>query len=336
MGRVEGKAVFVPFTIPGEEVSVRITRQKKSFAEAELLSVENPSEHRVAPVCPYFQHCGGCAYQHIDYAAQLQIKAKQVEQTLRRVGGFEHPPMNPMVGSLNPYGYRSRIRVHVQGGEIGFYAFGSHELIDIDQCPIASESVNQMLREFRSKKLKEGDYTLSESGRGRFFEQANPQVADLMLQIVGGLVREDHDLLIDAYCGAGLFAKYLVNQFKRVVGIESNEQAVAAAKASAIEKEVYLAGDVATHLSRVFSENRSSKTTLLVDPPAIGLSPDVIKAIQEGQPLELVYVSCNPATLARDLKMLGSKYALQSVTPLDMFAQTAEIEVVTHLLLASV
>lgn len=328
---MEGKVVFVPFTIPGEEVEVRLSRQKKSFAEAELLAIETASEQRVEPGCPYFQRCGGCAYQHIEYALQLQIKSKQVEDTLRRVGGLAPVPMRPIIGSPDPYGYRSRIRVHVEGGVTGFYAYGSHELVDIARCPIASDQVNQLLSQLRGRPMRDGDYTLSESGRGRFFEQANPKVSELMLQEVSALVAKDQQLLIDAYCGAGLFGKYLAKQFERVVGIESNEHAVEVAKASAGANEQYLAGDVASHLAQLLKGADLSRTTLLVDPPAIGLSEQVIHAVLEAPPAELVYVSCNPATLARDLKLLNSKFELRSVTPLDMFAQTAEIEVLTQL-----
>lgn len=331
VGRQDGKVVFVPFTIPGEQVSVRITREKKSFAEAELISIETSSAHRVEPRCPYFQECGGCAYQHIDYLLQLKLKSTQVEQTLRRVGGINPVPMQPIIAAPEPYGYRSRLRVHVQDGVTGFYAYGSHDLVDIEYCPISSENVNAMLAKFREKPRRDGDYTLSESGRGRFFEQANPQVAELMLELVGKLVAPYQELLIDAYCGAGLFAKFLSKHFPRVIGIESNQHAVEVARASAGANEEYLAGDVAAHISGVLQANQPGKTTLLVDPPAIGLSAQVAQAILSGAPAELIYVSCNPATLARDLKFLATQYELLSVTPLDMFAQTAEIEVVTHL-----
>lgn len=145
VGRSGGKVVFVPFTIEDEEVAVQITRQKKNFAEAELLAVEKPSPHRVAPVCRYFGQCGGCSYQHIEYNHQLEIKARQVEQTLKRVGRLGEIPMRAIIPSPKSYEYRNRIRVHVSEGTTGFYAANRLELIDIESCSIASREVNEAL-----------------------------------------------------------------------------------------------------------------------------------------------------------------------------------------------
>ncbi|PYJ87999.1 MAG: 23S rRNA (uracil-5-)-methyltransferase RumA, partial [Verrucomicrobia bacterium] len=97
VARDSGKAVFVPFTIDGERVSARITREKKQFAEAELVEVFEPSPHRVEAPCPYFGRCGGCSYQHISYNHQLELKARQVEQSMRRIARLAEPPMRPIV-----------------------------------------------------------------------------------------------------------------------------------------------------------------------------------------------------------------------------------------------
>ena len=330
VGRSGGKVLFVPFTIDGEEVTVEITKQKKNFAEARLLSVETASPHRVEPRCPYFERCGGCSYQHIAYDRQLDIKARQVEQTLRRVGRFSEVPMRPIVPSPNEYGYRNRIRVHVEDGVAGFYSANRQELVDVESCAIASEQVNQALSELRSRVLRDGDYTLAERRPG-FFEQTNDGMAGRMLDLVEKSVRRGQSLLVDAYCGSGLFAKHLAAHFGRVVGIEENYQAVQQAQRTAGANERYEGGDVAAHLSSVLGGADARTTTLLLDPPAIGISSAVIDSILAAHPSEILYVSCNPATLARDLALLSGRYRLESVTPLDMFPQTAEIEVAVHL-----
>src|SRR3954471_5784064 len=121
VARDGGKAVFVPFTIDGERVSARIVREKKQFAEAELVEVLQASPHRIGPPCPYFGRCGGCSYQHISYEPQLELKARQVEQAMRRIARLAEPPMRPIVPSPAPYGYRSRITVHAQDDVISFY-----------------------------------------------------------------------------------------------------------------------------------------------------------------------------------------------------------------------
>jgi 23S rRNA (uracil1939-C5)-methyltransferase len=331
VARHEGKAVFIPFTIDGENVSARIVKAKKNFADAELLAVIEPSPHRVAPECPYFQRCGGCSYQHIGYAHQLEIKHRQVEQTLRRVGRIADVPMRPTIPSPQNYGYRNRIRVHIENGTVGFFAHGRHELIDIESCAIASPEVNESLRRFRSRAVFDGDYTISENTGGRFFEQTNHAVAQALLDLATQLVKQGQSLLVDAYCGAGFFAKHLAGHFEKVTGIEENEHAVLHAQSGAAPHENYLAGAVELHLADALACGDRSRTTLILDPPAIGISPRVSDIILAAMPSKILYVSCNPATLARDLAHLTRAYKLLSVTPLDMFPQTAEIEVAAHL-----
>ena len=328
VGRTEGLVVFVPYTLPGETVTVALTRKKKNYAEAALVAVEQPSPDRVEPECPYFGRCGGCAYQHIAYPAQLAIKTGQVEQTLRRVGKLAEPPMFPIIPSPKPYGYRNRIRVHVAEGVVGFYAADGTSLLDIERCPIASEEVNERLAGLRARRMPDGDYTLSEARKKGFFEQTNNAVAQAMLECVERLITPGGSL-VDAYCGAGFFARHLRDRFEQVVGIEENEFAVAHARTHADPHERYLAGDVADTLAEVLAE--TGETSLLLDPPAAGISARVIDSILAAAPREILYVSCNPGTLARDLAPLCPAYRLESVTPLDMFPQTAEIEVVAHL-----
>lgn len=331
VARHEGKVVFVPFVIPGEVVTARVLRQKKKFAEAELVSVETPSEDRVEPSCPVYGRCGGCAYQHMTYERQLALKAAQVEQTLRRVGKLAEVPMRPIVAAPKPYGYRNRIRVHVADGIVGFFAADAHALVDVEQCPIASPVVNEALRRLRGAPVRDGDYALRAPGGGPFFEQTNPDVTCELVALVTASVRGGQQLLIDAYCGGGLFARELAPLFEEVIGIEENFHAIEAARHHAQENEKYIAGDVADFLGEVLATHDSARTTLLLDPPATGLEARVLDLVVAGAPAEIVYISCNPATLARDLATLCRSYTLTAVTPLDMFPQTAEIEVVVHL-----
>jgi tRNA/tmRNA/rRNA uracil-C5-methylase (TrmA/RlmC/RlmD family) len=346
VGREQGKAVFVPYTIEGETVSAEILREKKQFAEADLVEVKESSAHRVTPECPYFGRCGGCAYQHIDYEHQLAVKWRQVRNALQRIGKLKDIPLRPIIPSPKPYEYRNRITVHVQDGVIGFFRRDSHRLIDIERCPISCDEVNRELGDLRRRNPRDGHYTLRTSSSRRVFSQTNDEVADALRNLIVDLVPPNQDLLIDAYCGAGFFARALLNKFERVVGIDWDRFAIAAAKEDAIEKETYIAGDVEEELQRVGAvhPNRPSvndidngrlrsiaPTTIIVDPPASGLSTGVRNAILDLAPTTLIYVSCNPATLARDLKELQEKFTIHSVTPLDMFPQTAEIEAVVHL-----
>ena len=333
VARHDGKVFFVPFTIPGEKVTARVRRQKKNFAEADLVSVDDPSPDRVTPPCPYFGNCGGCSYQHIAYERQLEIKAAQVEQTLRRVGRLKDVPMRPMVPAPEPFAYRNRIRVHTSGRAAGFFAQDGHTLVDIEQCAIAAPSVNKALRELRSSGVPDGDYSLRARGGGPYFEQTNPAVTREMLALVHTLVSRGQALLVDAYCGAGLFAKHLADLFEDVVGIEESAQAIEKARRSLRPNESYIEGDVSDHLGEILSMHDAARATVLLDPPGIGVAPRVCDLLLAAAPAEIIYVSCNPATLARDIRALSGSYEVISVTPLDMFPQTAEIEVVVQLAL---
>jgi len=348
VAREQGKAVFVPYTIEGELVSAEIVREKKQFAEADLVEVKQSSPNRVAPECPYFGRCGGCAYQHIDYQHQLAIKWRQVRDALQRIGKLKDVPMRPIIPSLRQYAYRNRITVHAQDGVIGFFRRDSHRLLGIERCPISRDEVNHALAELREQKhVRDGHYTLRAASEPRVFSQVNDEVAQALRDLIIDLVPPNQDLLIDAYCGVGFFAKALLDKFLRVIGIDWDRFAIAAAKQNATEKETYIAGDVESELQKVGAVhlNRPARasdistgrlrsiapTTIIIDPPATGLTEGVRKAISDLAPETLIYVSCNPPTLARDLKELQHRFAINSITPLDMFPQTAEIEVLAHL-----
>ncbi len=331
VGRLSGKAVFVPFVIEGEKIAARITREKKQFAEAELERVLEPAPQRAAPACPYFGACGGCSYQHMNYEHQLAVKQRQVEQIMRRIGRFTDLPMRPIIPSPRPYEYRNRITVHCEEGVVGYYRRDVHRLIDVERCPIARLEVNAALRELRARRPRDGHYTLRAGDGPRVFSQTNDEVADSLGELIASWIPPDQELLIDAFCGAGFFTKQLRNKFARVVGIERDRFAVAAAEKDAAPNESYLADDVELELEKQLREADLMKTTVIVDPPATGLSAVIRGVLMDRAPATLIYVSCNPATLARDLNELHKNFSIESITPLDMFPQTAEIEVAVHL-----
>ena len=342
VARESGKAVFVPFTIDGERVSAQIVREKKQFAEAELVDLQEISPHRVKSQCPYFGRCGGCAYQHIAYEHQLAIKWRQVRDVLQRIGKIKDVPMRPIIPSPISYAYRNRITVHAQDGVIGFFQRDSHRLIDIERCPIAMDEANRALARLRTSRVRDGHYTLRAESGPRVFSQTNDAVASAMRDLIAGIIPPNQELLIDAYCGAGFLAKALLAKFERVIGIDWDKFAIAAARKNASAKETYVAGDVEgveAAVSAAFRGNlrvrtratTPEKTTVIVDPPATGLTNGICKTIVDVAPAKLIYVSCNPSTMARDLGELQRRFVLESVTPLDMFPQTAEIEVVAYL-----
>jgi tRNA/tmRNA/rRNA uracil-C5-methylase (TrmA/RlmC/RlmD family) len=331
VARDNGKAVFIPYSIEGERVTARIVREKKSFAEAELIDVVEASADRVAPECPYFGWCGGCSYQHISYEHQLELKARQVEQAMRRIGRMSEPPMRPIIPSPLPYAYRNRITVHAEDNVVGFYQRDVHTLMDIGRCPIATPEVNDALVQLRAGRVRDGHYSLRAHSGPRVFAQTNDEVAEALADLIAGILPGQERLLIDAFCGAGFFTKRLAHQFERVVGIDWDRFAIEAAQKDAGVNEAYVTGDVTTELRWLLQQSELTSTALIVDPPATGLSAETRRAILDSPPATMIYVSCNPPTLARDIAELQQPFAVLSITPLDMFPQTAEIECVVHL-----
>jgi len=332
----DGQVCFVPLTLPGERVLVRVSRSKKSFCEAELVRLLEASIRRTPPGCPLFGRCGGCAYQHASYDLQLEIKTSQVRELLSRMGGIPSPDVRPMLGSPLQWGYRNRLAVHVQDGEVGFHGKKSNRLVPADRCPIASEAVNGLLAELAAAPPR-GDQrvTLRESSGVFGFSQVNSAAAEILAEVVGRMAPDGLEHLVDAYGGAGFFGKRLMGKFRRVTGIEWSAGAVEAARRDALPGETYLEGAVEVHLAGALALAPAEATALVVDPPAEGLTAEVIAAILANPPAAIIYVSCDPPTLARDLKRLGSRFVLDHVQPVDMFPQTAEIEAVALLKLSS-
>ena len=335
VGRIDGVACFVPGVIEKEKVRVKIAKVKSRKMEAWLLEVLEPSPYRIEPPCPVFLKCGGCSYQHIDYSHQLQIKETQLREALRRLGGLSEPPVKPMIASPEPYGYRNRIAVHVRDGNVGFYAEGSNRVIPVKKCLIASPEVDLGFQDLLKARPRDGDYLIGEKKRYGGFRQVNNAVAEILKETVREAVRPSGEaapiagLLVDAYCGAGFFAHELQALFAKVIGIERSIASVAMASRQAAENEEYLAGDVELKLGEALGVGKSEETVLLLDPPSEGLAELAMEAILQNPPARIVYVSCNPSTLARDAKRLAGNYRLVQVTPLDMFPQTAEIESVS-------
>ena len=196
LARHEGRVVFVPFTIPGEKVRARITRVRRGWAQAAVTRIEEPSTDRLVPPCPYFTRCGGCAYQHIAYPRQLDIKTRQVAEALRRIGKFAAPPVEPARPSPQDYGYRNRITMHVEPPSIGFRGTEPRELVDVRACLLADEAVNAALTRLRAKKyLRSGPATLRSDPAGRGFRQVNDGAAEVLANLVADLAGAGHQVL---------------------------------------------------------------------------------------------------------------------------------------------
>jgi tRNA/tmRNA/rRNA uracil-C5-methylase (TrmA/RlmC/RlmD family) len=351
VARVEELVVFVPFVLMGEVVEVEITELKKNFARARLLKVVEPSSERVTPPCPYFGNCGGCQYQHIDYATQLRIKHKQIVDLFQRVGGFENPPIAPVVPCPQPYGYRNRIMVRSQWNKpeqklnIGYLRYDNRLVEDIEECKIAEPALNEQLKQVRRNPPPRGGLKVVlrippegwELPPDSFF-QNNFFLLPRLVETVRERFRESGSrFLIDAYCGVGFFGIELASLAERFVGVEIDKPAIKAAKKNAADRNInngeFITGATEHFLPSLLSRFDAAKTTLVLDPPRVGCPPASMKLLREVKPAQIIYVSCHPATLARDLNLLCADgiFELVKIVPLDMFPQTQHVECVADL-----
>ena len=351
VARLEDFVIFVPFVALGEEVEVEITEVKKRFARARLLNVITPSPERVTPLCHYFGDCGGCQYQHIDYAAQLRIKHKQIVDLFCRVGKFSEALIDPVIGCPQPYGYRNRIMIRSQwdkfkqGLNIGFIRADSRLVVDIEECKIAEPALNQQIQHVRKNPPPKGGLKVVlrvppenwELPRDSFF-QNNFFLLPKLVEAVRERLRDSQSrFLIDTYCGVGFFSVELGDLVERFVGIEVDMPAISAARKNAEKRGLknceFFGGRTEELLPGLIGRYDRGATTIILDPPRTGCPPETMQLLEKVRPSQIIYVSCHPATLARDLNILCSSgvFKLAKVVPLDMFPQTQHVECVADL-----
>lgn len=347
VARHDGMVVFVPFVDVGEVVTAEITELKAAFARARLVSVVESGPERIQPPCPYFGRCGGCSYQHLRYERQLEVKRKQVCDLLARIGRLAPDVVVQVIPSPKPYRYRSKIMVRSgwdkQLGRmcIGFLDVSGRVVVDIEECLLAVPEVNEQLRLLRQGQppARSGlKYVLRVAPPGwevppDSFFQNNLFALPHLVETVRRLHREAGTaFLIDVYCGVGLFGIELAGQVTKFVGIEIDKRAVAAAVKNAnarnVTNGVFVSGPAEALLAEFVVQFEPQATTVILDPPRVGCLPGTIQAIRAAGPAQVIYVSCNPATLARDLHLLcdGGLYEIRQVQPLDMFPQTRHVE----------
>jgi tRNA/tmRNA/rRNA uracil-C5-methylase (TrmA/RlmC/RlmD family) len=348
VGRADGLVVFVPFVAPGEVVEVEVTEVKRRFARARLRKVVEPSPERVAPACRYFGECGGCQYQHLAYAAQLGVKHKQIRDLFQRIGGFGGVLIDPVEPCPQPYGYRNRIMIRSQwdkfkqGLNIGFLRAENRLVVDIEECKIAEAALNEQIEQVRRHPPPKGGLKVVlrvaaegwEVPRDSFF-QNNFYLLPRLVEVIRGRLRDGGSrFLLDAYCGVGFFSLELAGEVERFAGIEVDPAAIQAARHNASARGIgngeFIAGRAEEMLPRMLRGWEAGRTTVALDPPRTGCPAEMLGKLAEAGPAQILYVSCHPATLARDLNVLCASgvFELSKIIPLDMFPQTQHVECV--------
>jgi tRNA/tmRNA/rRNA uracil-C5-methylase (TrmA/RlmC/RlmD family) len=351
VGRIEDFVVFVPFVIPGEEVEVELSEMKKRFARARLIEVVKPSPERVTAVCPYFGQCGGCQYQHMAYAAQLRVKHKQISDLFQRIGGLSGAVIDPVVPCPAAYGYRNRIMIRSQwdkfkqGLNIGFIRHDNRLVVDIDQCPISEPAINEQILRVRADPPPKGGLKVVlrvqpegwEVPADSFFQNNFHLLPKLVEVVRERMATSGARYLTDVYCGVGFFSLELADLVEAFVGIELDERAIKAARHNAAHRHAtngeFRVGRAEDLLPASLSRFSAGQTAVILDPPRKGCAKETIGLLRQMPLAQILYVSCHPATLARDLSLLTAEgiYELRRVTPLDMFPQTQHVESVADL-----
>jgi 23S rRNA (uracil1939-C5)-methyltransferase len=368
LAHAEGLTLFVGLAAPGDMLRVKIERKRGSVGFASIVEVVKPSKVRVEPPCPYFGLCGGCDFQQLDYEAQLAAKVEIIRDCLHRIARIETPPDMVMVPSPTQWQYRSRANwlFYPKTKRLGYFARGSHDVCDVEVCAVLNPALQQTLERLReqmregtlSKKLTDieavaGDEDVSiASGTAHFrskevsrrignetyyfgaeaFFQINHELLELLLgEAIGG---EEGKTAIDLYSGVGLFTLPLARRFDQVTAVEANSRAVDYAQrnldAAELDNVEVANMSVAEWLKHWLGFERPE--FLLLDPPRTGAESGVIEGILSVAPQKICYVSCDPATLARDLnKLLEAGYSLDSIVGFDMFPQTHHVETVARL-----
>ena len=403
------KTVFVPFVLAGEQVEAELAEEKAEFVRARVRRMLQAAPARIEPKCPYFLRCGGCHYQHASYEHQREIKAAILKETLARIAKLQLEG-ELQVHSSPPWNYRNRTRLRVRGAPfaLGYYRFGSHALLPVEECPISSPLINRAIAALwqlgRGGKVPagigevelfadsadsqllvqayleeatpphgalEGFFTAltqalpevtgvacfraepaahaprsqalpqlnSGAGELRYrtgkheyrvsagaFFQVNRYLTDELVNIV--TTGRQGRAALDLYAGAGLFAVPLARSFERVTAVESSQISHSDLQYNSPENVQAVRATTEQHLQSV----SEAPDLVVVDPPRGGLGQAVAQTLGRLRAPRLTYVSCDPATLARDLHLLlAAGYAIEQTHLVDLFPQTFHLETVLHL-----
>lgn len=351
VGRLDDFVIFVPFVAIGETIEAEMRELKKNFGRASLVKVLKPSPDRVEPSCQHFAACGGCQYQHLAYEAQLRMKHKQIADLFQRIGGISPQIVSPVVPCPAPYGYRNRIMIRSQWNKpeqrlnIGFVRHDCGLVEDVYECKIAEPALNQQITHVRMNPPPKGGIKVVlrippenwDVPPDSFF-QNNFFLLPKMVETVRAFLKDSGSKhLVDVYCGVGFFAIELAKDVESFAGVEYDRMAIRAANANAVRHGAtngeFVSGSAEEQLPELLDRFTAKSTTVILDPPRKGCLPETIALLRHVRPAQVIYVSCHPATMARDLNAFTESgvFELKGVVPLDMFPQTQHVECVADL-----
>ena len=367
LAHTEGLTLFVSLAAPGDVLRVKVDRVQGTVGFASIIEILKPSPVRIEPPCPYFGRCGGCDFQQLTYEAQLQAKVEMIRDCLHRIAKLETPEEIPITPSADQWRYRARATWQVAAQErlLGYFERGSNRVCDVEYCAVLTpqmettfelvhkEVASRDMRQLRHVDVVEGDEGVSVApsiagfnartlsrrigdetysfSADTFFQVNHQMLEPLMAAALGDATGQ---FAIDLYCGVGLFTLPLARRFARVTGVEGQPRAVEFARRN-VERAKLENVEIANLGVADWVKHSlpfEPLDFLLLDPPRVGCENAVITGILGLRPRRIAYVSCDPATLARDLKkFIAAGYSLDSVAAFDMFPQTHHVETVARL-----
>jgi 23S rRNA (uracil1939-C5)-methyltransferase len=352
VARDNGMVFFVEGAIPGDVVEAEVLSVRKRYAEARTIRVIEPSPQRVAPPCVHFGRCGGCQWQMGSQGAQVAWKQRIVEGQLRHLAGLHEVEVRPCLAPSPAFGYRNRMDFRVVGGHPALNAKRSNSPVEIEFCHLMAPPLRAIFEGLGSIEgtrvtLRAGINTgetlvmVDEGGghiheivgghrfriTGRAFFQINTQGAEALVELVKeALAPQPGEMLVDGYAGGGLFSATVGAACGDVVAVESEREALGDLAHNSVSRVV----------ASTFEQCRDRLPDVwdltVVDPPRTGLRDAGVSVAVAGHPRAVAYVSCDPASFARDARLFADRgYSLEWVQPVDIFPQTFHIELVARL-----
>lgn len=360
-------AVLIELGAPGDRLDIEIDSLRGGVARGRIATIVDPSPARVMPPCSWYGACGGCDFQHLSYEAQLDAKEGILVDALERIGGIRLDTPVERFSAPNPFGSRSRVELHTDSttGSVGFFERRTNQVVDIEQCLVSRPEIQQAITAIRSSNrarppsihllagpdvvcsapplpsVEGGAFWLALGGfeylihPAGFFQSSLDLLSPLIDRVVESAGPERR-LAWDLYSGVGLFSLPLARVFDEVVGVEVDERATAnairGAERNAVTNTRFVAADVSKWIDHR-RQRSASPDLIVVDPPRTGLGPRLAATLCERPPARLTYVACDPAALARDLKiLLSGSLRIADIAIFDLFPQTHHIETVVRLI----
>lgn len=348
---INEKICFVPFALPNEEVEIEIESENKKFYIGKLIKVIKESPNRIKPKCQYFGLCGGCSLQHMTFDFENTFKENKIKEILEKFAHIDGSIVSPIVYQ-NDYFYRNKITLHKKGNRAGFYMDHSHEIVPIKECLLALPIINDYLNNhsvddnFIIKCSNDGLHLLTSADVGLLktnignifynqgissFFQINAYLTKLLYdEVLKNIMAIRPKHCLDLYCGCGTIGIYVSKYCESIIGVDNNISNINDARENAsmnsISNILFICDDVENVI-----DSFQNIDCVIVDPPRNGLDKKTKDVLKKISPNDIIYVSCDPVTLARDIYDLSDAYVAKSVTPFNMFPRTAHCESITVL-----